>query len=242
MVLRSLRDGLRDDAWIYITAPNDYQRTEFSENHESHHLRKYTKLEFLNATSLILGNPTNSGEAHGFLGLSMIKDSVISENHEAMPVLACISSSVSNLSSNDSIFYFAIWGNEIAAQSVIGSPAPTEIYSSISNAMEIDRHVSELNALDNRELAYKLQTTSEALTETQNQLRAVRILMKSLNDKGDISDNADSLFSGLVGLSTKESKFKKMINNPPPLVQKVYGLLPNTARDYLRNLRRRILR
>jgi len=242
VVLASLKNGLKDDAWIYITAPNDYWNYRFQRNSNPHHLRKFTKSDFLSTTSSVLGNPNRAGESHAFLGFSMIPNVIEKMKPEIKHNICAEIISLESYSSEDCIFYFAIWGDESIEECLIGSSASMEIYTAISDASKLVLDISDLNDLRIRDLASRLQTTTDTLVETQNQLRAIRILAESFEKSIGNGKDSSLFLAEFKNLDLRISKFKGLLSNPPGIILSIYRFLPPRTRDILRALRRRILR
>ena len=242
VVLAGLKNGLRDDTWIYITAPNDYWSYRYTNYNNPHHLRKFTKSEFLAITSAVLGNPNGTGETHALLGFSMVPDVITKFSPKIHDNIYTEVESLDQLSSDDSIFYFAIWGDSVIEECAIGSSAPMEIYTKVADSVNLKLDTANLNDQKIRELAYKLQSTKETLTETQNQLSAVRILAESFIKSVSNSESSKVLRSDLKNINLRIWVFKRILSTPPKIVLRVYMLLPSSTKDALRTIRRRILR
>ena len=236
LVLMALDAALRTHAWIYITAPNDYWSYRYEENDNPHHLRKFTKSEFLEITCEHLGNPNETGEAHGFLGFTTIPDQMDS-NFEGNDQTLAIINTEESMNTEESVFYYAFWGKKPIGQTTVGSKVPMDSYTKINDADKLHLNVAELSQFAEKELAFKLQNTTEALVEAQNKLRAVRLLMDSLE-----LQNSKFPHSSINFLTPKVSKLDKFMTSPPMVVVKIYQLFPNSFRNSLRIIRRRILR
>ncbi len=241
IVLSSLRNSLPKEAWIYITAPNDYWSYRYENTDNEYHLRKYTKKLFLDSTSAVLGNPNESGEFHSFIGLSSKLDKLDSEEGVTYDIQADCVSIDSGSNSDDSIFFYAFWGKSTTSEVVIGSQHPMDIYTKMSDWSKLELNTPDLNDFHIRELSYKLQSTTEALVEAQNELRAVSILVNSLEiqEPRDLNSKLISLFQSK---KIKPSMIRRILSSPPSIVIAIYKVLPSSQKEILRNLRRRIIK
>jgi SAM-dependent methyltransferase len=241
IVLESLKNGLAGGAWIYITAPNDYWSFRYENTDNEHHLRKYSKKSFLDSTSAILGNANESGECHSFIGLSTMKDELDADERITYDVQSECVSIDSGLNSNDSIFFYAFWGNSMTNEVIIGSKHPMDSYTKLFDWSKSELNTPDLNDFHLRELSYKLQSTTEELVEAQNNLRAISILVNSLAilEPRDLSSKLSSLFSNK---KLKPSMFRNIVNSPPYIILAIYKVLPSSQKEILRNLRRRIIK
>jgi SAM-dependent methyltransferase len=241
IVLASLKNGLAEGVWIYITAPNDYWSYRYENTDNEHHLRKYTKKIFLDSTGAILGNANESGEFHSFIGFSSKKDKLVSHDRATYDMEAvCVSKDI-GLNSDDSIFFYALWGNSITNEVIIGSQDSMDTYTKLLDWSKLELNTPDLNDFHIRELSYKLQSTTEALVEAQNELRAISILVNSLaiQEQRDLNSKLISLFQNK---KLKPSMIRNVVSSPPSMILAIYKALPSNQKEILRNLRRRILK
>lgn len=241
IVLNSLGKALRQGAWIYITAPNDYWNFRYENLDNEFHLRKFTKKDFLDLTSSALGNPNESGDCHSFIGFSTRKDELHSKEKIIYDVELESVSIDTGLNSNDSIFYYALWGNSQLKDVIIGSSYPIDIYTKLSDWSKLELNVPDLDNFHIRELSYKLQSTQEQLVEAQNELRAISILVNSLL-AGEPTNLILKLKSHFTRRNLNASTLRNVISSPPQLILAIYRVLPSSQKEILRNLRRRLMK
>jgi SAM-dependent methyltransferase len=242
LVLNALKSVLSSDTWVYITAPNDDWNFRYESHDNPYHLRNFSKLEFLELTSSFLGSPIESGEGHAFLGFSTIPDELATNSEFLSESQTAIPNSKNHLNSNDASFFYSMWGGVRTSRSVVGNPAPMSIYTQLNDVGKLALSVADLSLFAEKKLVHKYQNTLEALIEARNQLSAVSILMESLKEGSRVDVLALSQFEKFENHQFKRNKFKKFLSAPPKIFLLAYQILPVFAKDFMRNLRRRLLR
>lgn len=241
LVLRKLRDFVKPEAWIYITAPNDFWNYKYSDTENPYHLRKYEYDNFIYEVESILGRPMETGQCHGFLGFATSPDALINQRGGAFAEAICFDDFDNPPNTNEALFYYALWGSMAGAITVAGSIQPMELFTQLNDVSNLTIDSERRSKLIQRELQAKLQIATEALVEEQNKLNALGFLLAN----GTIKNLQPGIHKS-ASLVTHESipklsYLQRFLRKPPHLILKTYSILPQNAKDYLRRIRRRFL-
>ena len=244
LVLRKLGENVNSDSWLYITVPNDYWSYKYELTDNPHHLRRFTKKEFLDLTESYLGVPNQTGEAHAFLGIATVPDSRIN----LLEIESCKAFSVldkeSTLHNSEGVFFYSLWGKSADTRAAVGSVRPMNLYTRLFDVAKYEMSSPDINDVLLRQMANQIQNLTEALSESQNRLRAISFLMKEDGVEKSPESNSKYVISKsiLQNNNAYENSLTKLLKSPPKIVIKFYGFLPIAAKDSLRALRRRLIR
>jgi 2-polyprenyl-3-methyl-5-hydroxy-6-metoxy-1,4-benzoquinol methylase len=242
LVLNNLRKQLNPKAWIYIASSNDYATETIGIELPVQPLRKFTKTDFINLTSENLGNPLETGEGHAYLGISTQRDQLdSSENFKKVSTLSQVPRR-SSTPSCQAVFFYALWGASSCQDGIVGTDIPAETFNSLNELTILRSNISQFEPNQYRKLAVELQSKTEQLSEANNRLQAIGLLVESM--KSEKNDVALELISKITSRNElmNQSKLRSFIKNPPKVALKLYELSPLWWKEILRNTRRNFLR